>query len=157
MATFLVLSILVLFTSQVFLTVGNDTNDWMDSIEEQHEYQTDLIVDQSESIDTLAAQVETQSKSIETLSSQVVTLTSLVETQSSMIETLTSLYLDTYGRCDDGYHKFEDQCYKYKASEVDYETARTFCESEGGHLAAPRSKEQNDFIDSLDIQYPMFT
>lgn len=52
--------------------------------------------------------------------------------------------------CEDGWTKFESNCYKAFKEEVDFSTAEGKCNSFGGHVTSIHSVAENDFISKLN-------
>ena len=129
--------VLILLTSQVFLYVNAAETE-------------DIKLDQVFRFLTHLRKPVNDENWKTSIEEQLATLTALVETQTSLIESQTSLIKTLMGSCDDDYTKFEDQCYKYHGpTNMDWPDATAACDSEGGHLAEPRTQEQNDFIHEL--------
>ena len=75
--------------------------------------------------------------------------------QYKLLEKLTTM-VEALLKCENGYNKLKDQCFKYiESPHKNFAAAAKFCQAEGAHLAESRSQEQNDFINGL-IQHSSF-
>ncbi|XP_045201877.1 lectin-like [Mercenaria mercenaria] len=51
--------------------------------------------------------------------------------------------------CTSGWESFDGSCYKYFADRKKWSDAKTYCESQGAHLAIVLSNEENAFLKAL--------
>ena len=51
--------------------------------------------------------------------------------------------------CDDGWHAYDQNCYKVHEEMATWTTARDICVKEGGMMIIPKIEEEMDFIHTI--------